>query len=331
MQGLVLDLRKNGGGLEKEAVELVNLFVPKGKLIVSNRGKLKRSNHDYYATVEPLDTVMPIVVLVSDNTASASEITAGALQDLDRAVILGTRTFGKGLVQTSLDMPYNGSLMLTSNKYYIPSGRCIQAVNYKHARGGYVEHVPDSLTRLFHTANGREVRDGGGIKPDIEIVPDTMSLLTTYLEAGDSTETLLDYEVNYIARHPSIATPSDFEISDQDFEEFKQRALQNKFTYARQSEKFLSDLVKLAKFEGYYDDAKPEFDALETKLQHNLARDLDYNKAELKEIISNDLTTAYYYQAGAIEHSLRYDKQMEEATRLLQSPSEYKKILQPKQ
>ncbi|MBR7023794.1 MAG: PDZ domain-containing protein, partial [Bacteroidales bacterium] len=158
MRGLVLDLRNNGGGSEAEAVQIVNMFVPKGKLIVSNRGKLKRSNIDYYTKVEPLDTIMPVVVLVSDMTASASEITSGALQDLDRAVILGTRTYGKGLVQTSVDIPYNGSLKYTSNKYYIPSGRCIQAINYKHAKGGYTEHIPDSLTRLFHTANGREVR-----------------------------------------------------------------------------------------------------------------------------------------------------------------------------
>ena len=174
IKGLVLDLRNNGGGSEAEAVHIVNMFVPKDLLIVSNRGKLKRSNIDYKTKVEPIDTVMPVVVLVNDDTASASEITSGALQDLDRAVILGMRTYGKGLVQISVDLPYNGSLKLTSDKYYIPSGRCIQAINYRHAQGGYTEHIPDSLTKVFHTAHGREVRDGGGIMPDVVVEPDSL-------------------------------------------------------------------------------------------------------------------------------------------------------------
>ena len=331
MRGLVLDLRNNGGGSEAEAVQIVNMFVPKGKLIVSNRGKLKRSNIDYYTKVEPLDTVMPVVVLVNDMTASASEITSGALQDLDRAVVLGTRTYGKGLVQTSVDIPYNGSLKYTSNKYYIPSGRCIQAINYKHAKGGYTEHIPDSLTRLFHTANGREVRDGGGITPDVVVEPDSLPNIGYYLASSgtDSTEVMLDWEVNYIARHPQIAPPADFEISDADYEDFKRCVVASGFKYDPESEKYLQNLIKLAKFEGYYDDAKEEFDRLEKKLTHNLERDLDYHKKAIKQLLADDIVAAYYYQSGAIENSLRGDKQMEEAARLALSPEEYWKILRP--
>jgi carboxyl-terminal processing protease len=330
MKGLVLDLRGNGGGSESEAVDIVNLFVPKGKLIVSNRGKLKRSNIDYYTKSEPLDTVMPVVVLVGESTASASEITSGALQDLDRAVILGTRTYGKGLVQTSVDLPYNGSLKLTSNKYYIPSGRCIQAINYKHAQGGYTEHIPDSLTKVFHTAHGREVRDGGGIMPDVVVQPDSLPNIAYYLASSgtDSTEVMFDYEVDYIARHATIPPADDFEISDAEYEEFKQRVLASGFTYDHESEKYLKQLIRLAKFEGYYDGAKEEFEQLEKKLQHNLSHDLDFNKEQLKKILANDIVAAYYYQRGAIANSLRGDKQMEEATRLINTPEEYGKILE---
>ncbi len=329
IKGLVLDLRNNGGGSEAEAVHIVNMFVPKDLLIVSNRGKLKRSNIDYKTKVELIDTVMPVVVLVNDDTASASEITSGALQDLDRAVILGMRTYGKGLVQISVDLPYNGSLKLTSDKYYIPSGRCIQAINYRHAQGGYTEHIPDSLTKVFHTAHGREVRDGGGIMPDVVVEPDSLPNIGYYLatSGADSTEVLLDYEVDYIARHPSIAKPSEYEISDSEYEEFKQRVIDSGFTYDHETEKYLKNLVKLAKFEGYYDDAKEDFDNLEKKLRHNIAKDLDYNKSQIKKILANDIVAAYYYQAGAIENSLRGDKQMEEAVRIINNPEEYWKIL----
>ena len=331
MKGLVFDLRNNGGGSESEAVQIVNIFVPKGKLIVTNKGKLKRSNIEYTTKMEPVDTVMPVVVLVGESTASASEITSGALQDLDRAVILGTRTYGKGLVQTSVDLPYNGSLKLTSNKYYIPSGRCIQAINYKHARGGYTEHIPDSLTKEFHTAGGRIVRDGGGIMPDVVVEPDSLPNIAYYLASSgtDSTEVMLDYEVDYIARHATIAPASEFEISEADYEEFKQRVMASGFTYDPETEKYLKQLVKLAKFEGYYDDAKDEFDRLEKKLTHNLSKDLDYNKPQLKKILASDIVAAYYYQRGAIANSLRGDKQMEKACQLIHDTEEYSKILRP--
>lgn len=329
MKSLVFDLRDNGGGSEMEAVNIVNMFVPKGKLIVSNQGKMKRVNRDYKTTVEPVDTVMPIVVLVNGNSASASEITSGALQDLDRAVIVGTRTYGKGLVQMTLDMPYNGTLKLTTSKYYIPSGRCIQAINYKHVNGGYMEHVPDSLTKVFYTANGREVRDGGGIMPDIEVKPDSMTnLVYSIVALRDSNEVLLNYELDYIASHSSIAPAEDFEITDADYDEFKARMLKSGFKYDQATEKYLENLEKLAKLEGYYDETQEEFANLRKKLQHNLEKDLEFNRETLKKYISNDIIPAYYFQKGAIINALRGDKQMDEALRILNAPDEYRSILE---
>ena len=327
MQKLILDLRNNGGGSEQEAVNIVNMFVPKGKLIVSNRGKLKQANHDYLTTVEPIDSVMPVVVLVNGESASASEITAGALQDLDRAVILGTRTYGKGLVQMTMDLPYNGILKLTTNKYYIPSGRCIQAINYRHSQGGYVEHVADSLTKVFHTAGGREVRDGGGILPDVVVTPDSMTNIVGYLMYGDSAEVVHNYIMDYVSAHPTIAPARDFKLTDADFEDFKQRVLKSKFNYDRSTENYLESLEKLARFEGYYDDAKEEFAQLRAKLKHNIAKDLEFNRETLKELIANEIVTVYYFQRGSVEQSLTWDNQMKEAVRLLQSEEEYKNKL----
>ena len=331
MKSLVFDLRNNGGGSLQEAINIVNMFVPKGITLVKTVGKMERANKEYKTTVEPIDTVMPIVVLVSDETASASEITSGSLQDLDRAVVLGTRTYGKGLVQVSMDLPYNANLKLTTSKYYIPSGRCIQAINYKHSNGGYTEHVPDSLTHVFHTANGREVRDGGGIKPDIEVQPDSLPNIAFYLTASgrDSTEVMLNWELKYLRTHPTIAPAKNFVISDADYADFKQAVLKSGFKYDRESKKYLEGLVKLARFEGYYDDAKPEFDALEKKLNHNIAKDLDYNKQTLKQLLTSDLVAAYYYQRGAMENGLQFDKQWKKAVELLNYPAAYKKVLQP--
>lgn len=331
MKSLVLDLRNNGGGSLQEAINIVNMFVPKGITLVKTIGKIERANKEYKTTVEPIDTVMPIVVLVNDETASASEITSGSLQDLDRAVILGTRTYGKGLVQVSMDLPYNANLKLTTSKYYIPSGRCIQAINYKHSNGGYTEHVPDSLTRVFHTADGREVRDGGGIKPDIEVQPDSLPNIAFYLTSSgrDSSEVMLNWELKYLSTHPTIAPAKNFVISDADYADFKQAVLKSGFKYDRESKKYLEGLVKLARFEGYYDDAKPEFEALEKKLNHNIAKDLDYNKQTLKQLLTSDLVSAYYYQRGSMENSLQFDKQWKRAVELLKDSAAYKKILQP--
>ena len=329
---LIFDLRGNGGGSEAEAVNIVNLWVPKGVTVVENRGKLKEASRSYKTTLEPVDTIMPLVVLVNGESASASEITSGALQDLDRAVIMGTRTFGKGLVQVPIDLPYNTNLKVTTSKYYIPSGRCIQAINYKHSGGGYREHIPDSLTKVFYTAGGREVRDGGGIKPDIEVKADTIPNIAFYLSATgqDSTEVMFDYVVDYIAKHPQIAKPSEFHLTDADWEEFKARVIKSGFTYDPVSKKQLDQLVKTAQFEGYYDDAKEAFDNLEKKLNHDVAVDLEKHKQVLLQVIEADIIAAYYYQAGSIESGLQYDRQVKEAQKLLKSRDEYKKILAPK-
>ena len=328
---LIFDLRNNGGGSEAEAVNIVNLWIPKGITVVENKGKLKEASRAYKTTLEPVDTVMPIVVLVNGESASASEITSGALQDLDRAVILGSRTYGKGLVQIPIDLPYNTNLKVTTSKYYIPSGRCIQAINYKHNGGGYLEHIPDSLTKVFYTAKGREVRDGGGIKPDVEIKADTIPNIAFYLSASgqDSTEVLFDYVVDYIDKHPTIAKPAEFHLTDADWEEFKARVIKSGFTYDPVSKKQFAQLVKTAQFEGYYEEAKAAFDNLESKLSHNVAFELEKHKAVLLQILEGDIISAYYYQAGAIEAALNYDRQLKEAERLLKNPEEYKKLLAP--
>ena len=330
---LVIDLRNNGGGNVQDAISILNMFLPKGKTLLTMKGKIKNANHTYTTTVEPVDTVMPIVVLVNGQTASASEITSGALQDYDRAVILGTRTYGKGLVQVpNVPLPYNGKLKLTTAKYYIPSGRCIQAVNYRHSKGGYTEHVPDSLTSLFHTAAGREVRDGGGIKPDVEVKGDSLPNIALYLDRVDTTSVLLNYEVDYLKTHPTVARPSEYEFSDADYEVLKQQIVESGFTYDRLSDKYLKDLERMAQFEGYYDDSKTEFEALKKKLTHNLAKELDwpYNKEKIKQMVALDIMSMYYYQKGAIEHSLRYDPQYKEAVRLLNNPEEYEGVLKVK-
>lgn len=331
IKGLVFDMRGNVGGSEMEAVNVVNCFVPKGKLVVSNRGKLKEANRDYKTTVEPIDTVMPIVVLVNGSTASSAEIVSGALQDFDRAVIMGNKTYGKGLVQTIIDLPYNGQMKLTTNKYYIPSGRCIQKINYSHADGGSNEEVADSLVKTFYTANGRPVKDGGGIMPDVEVKADSLSNLAYYLVgARDSNELVHTFEVDYIAKHPTIASPADFDLTDADYEEFKQMVLKSNFKYDALSEKSLENLEKMAKFEGYFDDAKAEFEALKRKLKHNVAKELDHNKESIKALLTNDIVTAYYYQRGAIQNSLKSDKQADEAFKLLQNKDDYYKLLKGK-
>lgn len=325
---LIFDLRGNGGGSEQEAVDILNIWLAKGLRVVENRGKIRQANKTYETRMEPVDTLMPMVVLVNGETASSSEITSGALQDLDRAIILGTRTYGKGLVQVPIDLPYNTNMKVTTSKYYIPSGRCIQAYNYKRGMG-YQEHIPDSLTKVFHTRNGREVRDGGGIMPDVELKGDTIPNIAFYLSASgqDSTEVMFDYVVDYIAKHPQIAPAAEFHISDADWQAFKEQVVKSGFTYDPVSKKQLAELVKAAKFEGYYDEAKSTFDALEKQLNHNVASDLDKHEQVLRQVLEADIISAYYYQRGAIEAALNYDKQVKEAIRLLKATDEYKKLL----
>lgn len=329
-KGLIFDLRGNGGGSEMEAVDIVNIWVPQEQTVVENRGKVRQANRVYKTRLEPVDTVMPIVVLVNGETASASEITSGALQDLDRAIILGTRTYGKGLVQVPLDLPYNANVKITTSHYYIPSGRCIQAVNYK--RNGK-ERIADSLTNVFYTRGGREVRDGGGIKPDVELKNDTMPNIAYYLSAGglDSTEVLFDYVVDYLDHHPTIVPAKEFHLTDADWQEFRQRVIDSGFSYDPVSQKQFDELVKTAKFEGYYEEAKEAFDALQKKLKHDVASDLDKHRETIQQILELDIISAYYFQSGSIEASLYRDKQLKEAERLLKSPEEYRKILEPRQ
>ena len=331
-QGLVLDLRGNGGGSEMEAVDIVSIWVPKDELVVENRGKVRQASRSYRTRLEPIDTVMPLVVLVNGETASASEITAGALQDLDRAVIIGTRTYGKGLVQVPLDMPYNTNLKVTTSKYFIPSGRCIQAINYRRdGQGAYKERIADSLTHVFHTRAGREVRDGGGIKPDMEVKADSLPNIAYYLSIGglDSTEVLFDYVVDYISRHPQIAPAAEFRLTDADYDEFCRRVVESGFSYDDLSRKRFDELVKTARFEGYYDEAREAFDALSARLHHDVATELRKHRAPIQQMLEADIVGAYYYQSGMLRSSLRSDNQLREARRLLSAPDAYNRVLKP--
>lgn len=334
---LVIDLRNNGGGLLGEAVNIVNLFVPKGLKIVETKGKVRNANSIYKTTAEPLDTLLPIAVLVNGNTASAAEILSGSLQDLDRAVVIGAKTFGKGLVQSPRELPYNASIKFTTSKYYIPSGRCIQAIDYKKARekeeaaakgnkgaAKKDDAKADSLSHIFHTSIGRVVKDGGGIMPDITIKHDTLSNLLFYLSNDD---VLIDFGTHYCKDHATIPAVEDFAISEKDFEDFKKMIKESDFKYDRMSVKRFEDLKKMAQFEGYYDEAKDEFEALEKKLEHNLDRDLDKNKKEIKRIMAHEIIKRYYFQAGSIQESLKDDEDFAKAQELLSNPDEIKKLL----
>ncbi|MBQ4621055.1 MAG: S41 family peptidase [Bacteroidaceae bacterium] len=317
----VLDLRSNGGGSLKEAVEIVNLFVPKGLELISTKGKMRQACHVYKSTREPLDLKSPLAVLVDGASASAAEIVAGSLQDLDRAVIVGTRTYGKGLVQIPRDLPYNGQLKVTTSKYYIPSGRCIQALDYQHRdEKGQAIRTPDSLTNVFYTAAGREVRDGGGIRPDVAVEVPKQSHLLYYLLNDD---VLLEYGNEYALSHPTIAGPQEFELTDEDYEHFKKMVLESGFKYDRQSEKALKELKEVAKFEGYLENAQAEFDALEKKLQHNLSADLDRLKKEIKPLIASEIVKRYYFQRGVIIQQLKDDTDLDKALEVLGDSTSY--------
>ena len=323
-KSLIIDLRDNGGGSLSEAVDIVNLYVPKGQEIVVTKGKVRQAQGSYKTQNEPVDTQIPLAVLVNGATASASEIVSGSLQDLDRAVVIGSRTFGKGLVQTIRPLPYNGTLKVTTSKYYIPSGRCIQAIDYaKKNADGSVARTPDSLTTVFHTA-GREVRDGGGIRPDIEVKGDKIPNIVFYLMNDDL---IFDYATQYCWDHPTLASVDDFKLTDADYEAFKKLVKSRNFTYDRQSEKMLKSLKEIAEFEGYMTEAAEEFKALEKKLNHNLDRDLDYFAKPIKEYISQEIVTRYFYQRGAAMERLKDDTDLEEAIKVLQNPVRYREIL----
>ena len=322
---LVIDLRNNGGGLLDQAVEIVNMFVPRGKTIVTTKGKIKQASNTYKTLREPLDTDIPIAVLVNSGTASSSEILSGSLQDLDRAVIVGNRTYGKGLVQVPRSLPYGGTMKVTTSKYYIPSGRCVQAIDYKHRNeDGSVGTIPDSLTKVFHTAAGREVRDGGGVMPDIVIKQEKLPNILFYLVRDNL---IFDYATQYCLKHPTIVAPEKFEVTDADYNDFKALVKKADFKYDQQSEKILKTLKEAAEFEGYMDDASEEFKALEKKLNHDLDRDLDYFSSDIKKMIATEIIKRYYYQRGNIIQQLKDDDGLKEAMKILNDPVKYKEML----
>lgn len=322
---LVIDLRNNTGGLLDEAVKIANYFLPRGETLVTTKGKLEQSSNMYKTLREPLDLDIPLAVLVNSVTASSSEILAGSLQDLDRAVIIGNRTFGKGLVQTTRPLPYGGTIKITTSKYYIPSGRCVQAIDYTHRNeDGSVGRIPDSLTTVFHTRAGRVVRDGGGVTPDIEVEAEKLPNILFYL-VNDNL--IFDYATDYCLKHPTVPQPEQFEVTDADYAEFKEKVKAADFKYDQQTEKILKSLKEMAEFEGYLDDASTEFDALEKKLQHNLERDLDHFSKEIKSMLAIEIIKRYYYQRGSIIQQLKDDPDLKEAIKILGDSLSYKKML----
>lgn len=323
-KSLVLDLRSNPGGLLIEAVKIVNLFVPKGSEVVSTKGKVKQWDKTYKATENPIDTIMPIAVLVNRGSASASEIVSGALQDLDRAVIIGSRTFGKGLVQTTRDLSYNTKLKVTTAKYYIPSGRCIQALDYAHRNeDGSVGTIPDSLITEFTTKKGRKVYDGGGIVPDLKIDLDRLSSLSINLVRDFM---IFDYATKFANEKESIPSPEEFEISDEIFDDFKTFVKERKFSYQSETEEVFSELLETAKSEKYYDAAEEQFEALKVKIGHELNKDLESFKEEIKEMLTDEIVTRYYYQKGAIKSALKDDKGLEKAKETLKNPQAFSTV-----
>ena len=324
-KGIILDLRGNGGGLLNEAVEIVGLFVPKGTKLVETRGKIPQAASTYVTQRNPIDENIPLVVLTDEQSASASEIVAGSLQDLDRAVIVGTRTFGKGLVQSTRMLPFNGTLKVTIAKYYIPSGRCIQEIDYSHRNeSGQAQHIPDSLTNVFYTAAGRPVRDGGGIRPDVECKQDTMPDILYYLSQN---VTLFDFVNDWCSRHESISPARDFRLTDQDYEDFKDFVCNSDFKYESNSGKALKSLIKIAQREGLADKAQDEFNALESKLQYDLKNDLDVFRKDLESVIALEIVIRYYYQRGAVEQNIKSDKFLAEAVKVLNDRKRYDSIL----
>jgi len=325
MKKLVLDLRGNPGGLLNEAVALSNLFVPKGELIVSTKGKVKEWNKDYKATQNPLDKDMPLVVLVNSGSASASEIVSGVIQDLDRGVIIGQRTFGKGLVQTTRPLSYNSQLKVTTAKYYIPSGRCIQALDYSNRNeDGSVGKVPDSLITLYHTQAGRMVYDGGGIKPDINVEPMKLSEIAFNLGLK---MLYFDFATEYKHGHKEIPAVSQFQVDDALLKEFQEWLEKKDFDYTTDSERVLEKLKEVAEEEKYFKRIEVEYAALESKVHHNKTKDMEEFKDEVKELLRGEIVSRYYHQKGRIEAMLENDVDVKKALEVLANADEYKRIL----
>lgn len=324
-KSLIIDLRNNGGGLMHEAVNIVNFFTPKDKVVLTTKGKIKQAESVYKTTSLPLDLEIPIVVLINGASASASEIVSGALQDYDRAVIMGSKSYGKGLVQTTRRLPYGANMKITTAKYYIPSGRCVQSVEYKNKdENGNVSQTPDSLAKVFYTQGGRKVLDKGGITPDVKIEQDKIPNILINLIIKN---VIFNYGTQYALKHEKIAEPEKFELTDKDYDDFKAYVKSTNFTYDLQSEKMLNALKDVAKLEGYMESSEKEFNALAEKLKHNMDKDLDYFKKDIKNAIELEIVTRYYFQKGGIRLNLKTDKEVLEAVALLNDNERYKSIL----
>lgn len=315
IRGLILDLRGNGGGSVSEAVDIVNMVVPKGRVVVETKGRTPAGSRTYYTAAEPIDTLLPMAVVVDETSASASEIVAGALQDMDRATIVGCRTYGKGVVQSMREVTGGGLIKLTTARYYIPSGRCIQAYDYRHrSADGTARHVADSLTHVFHTAAGREVRDGGGITPDVEVKDDTLASIV--YDFGFSPQ-LFDYCTHYVQNHKTIAPAGEISLSDSDYDDFIAFMRQSDFTYNNRSSELLGVLRTVARREGFYDEAQREFEALDARFQKNLEADLRRHRADISRLIADELATRYYYQRGGVRQNITGDKWVQAAIEAL--------------
>ena len=324
-KSLILDLRGNSGGLLDQAVEIVNFFVPKNSKVVSTKGKVKQWDKEYNAEKNPIAPDMPLAVLIDRASASASEIVSGALQDLDRAVLVGERSFGKGLVQTVRDLAYNTKLKVTTAKYYIPSGRCIQALDYSHRNpDGSVGKVPDSLITEYATKNGRKVYDGGGISPDVKVEEDEYARITQELVLQDIT---FDFVNNYALRHPEIPAIKDFKVSDEIYDQFKQYLKEKNFSYETGSQQMLEKLIETAKAEKYFDGSKEEIEKLQKEFAHSIDRDMNLFKEEIMSFLAEQFIQRYYYQEGVIEYKMKHDKEVAKAVEILADRNEYQKLL----
>ncbi len=328
VKSIVLDLRGNHGGLLEAAVKIVGLFVPKNTEVLRTRGKGLLNEKVYKTTSAPIDTKIPLAVFIDGASASSSEITAGALQDLDRAVIIGSRSFGKGLVQSTRQLPYDGMLKVTIAKYYIPSGRLIQAIDYSHRNpDGSVARIPDSLTNVFKTVHGREVRDGGGITPDVSIDYGEVNRLT-YNIVSDNWA--FDYATKFAAEHPEIGPAADFDITDSIFTDFKSFINPEKFNYDKACEQMVAALKKTAEVEGYMNDSvKKELDVIEKLLKHNLGHDLDNNRDDIVDILAGEIIKRYDYQKGQVIQTLKRDTALDSAAVILNDKARYTSILSP--
>lgn len=325
IEGIVLDLRGNPGGLLMEAVFVSNLFINRGEVIVSTKGKVKDWDKIYTATQNAYDTETPIAVLVNSGSASASEIVAGAIQDLDRGVVIGQRTFGKGLVQTTRDLSYKTKLKVTTAKYYTPSGRCIQVIDYSHRNpDGSAGKIPDSLITKFYTKNKRPVYDGGGINPDIETEAEKYSNIALSLMNKNH---IFNFATGFFYKNPTIAPAGEFEVTDAIYNDFVNYLQDKDFDYVSQSDDMLKKLIDVTKEEKYYDNAKEEFAKLEKKLAHDKNQDLQTFRMEISRLIKEEIVSRYYFQDGRIEAFLKDDTELKEAIRILKDEAGYKKLL----